>query len=179
MTILDFTRNFRRHMLPTLSLCLWTYATNAYALGATCTVRSTGMAFGNYQPLTYTVKLTSADKTSTADVKVICTGLLATGGYTISLGPSTYGTGNRISTRYLNNTTHGGLYMAYNIFTESAYTTIWGNGFTGSPVTGTGSLILGTSTNNHTVYGKVLAGQNTLKAGIFSDSLTMTLTYNP
>ena len=69
--------------------------------------------------------------------------------------------------------------MAYNIFTESAYTTIWGNGSTGSMVTGTSALILGTSTNNHVVYGKVPAGQSTLKAGNFSDALTMTLTYNP
>ena len=166
-------------MLLAFGFCLWAYAHNASALGATCTVSSTGMAFGVYQPVTFAGKLTSVDKTSTANVKVVCVGLLALGGYSISLGPSTYGTGNLISTRYLNNTTNGGPYMAYNIFTESTYTTVWGNGTIGSRVTGTSALIIGTSTNNHTVYGRVLAGQNTLKAGSFSDALTMTLIYTP
>ena len=179
MTTPDCIRKLFRQALLGFCFCLWTHANNAHALGATCTVSSTGMAFGSYQPLTFAGKLTSVDQTSTANVKVVCTGLLALGGYTISLGSSTYGTGNLISTRYLNNTTNGGPYMAYNIFTESTYTTIWGNGSTGSLVTGTSALIIGTSTNNHTVYGKVLAGQNTLKAGSFSDSLTMTLTYTP
>ena len=179
MTTRDRIFRLRRYTLPALCFCLSVYASNAHALGAVCTVSSTGMAFGSYQPLTFAGKLTSVDKTSTANVRVVCTGLLALGGYTISLGPSTYGTGNLISTRYLNNTTNGGPYMAYNIYTESTYTTIWGNGTTGSLVTGTSALIIGTSTNNHTVYGKVLAGQNTLKAGSFSDGLTMTLTYTP
>ena len=179
MTIHDYIRKFRRYMLPALSLCLWAHANSACALGATCTVSSTGMAFGTYQPLAFAGKLISADITSNADVRVTCSGLLATGSYTISVGPSMYGTGNLISTRYLKNTTSGGAYMAYNIFTESAYTTIWGNGSTGSMVTGTSALILGTSTTNHVVYGKVPAGQSTLKAGNFSDALTMTLTYNP
>lgn len=179
MTTPDCMRKARQYMLLAFGFCLWAHAHNAHALGATCTVSSTGMAFGIYQPVTFAGKLTSLDKLSTANVKVVCTGLLALGGYTISLGPSTYGTGNLISTRYLNNTTNGGPYMAYNIYTESTYTTIWGNGTTGSLVTGTSALIIGTSTNNHTVYGKVLAGQNTLKAGSFSDGLTMTLTYTP
>lgn len=179
MTTPDCIRKFRRCTLLALCFGLWTHAHNAHALGATCTVSSTGMAFGAYQPVTLAGELTSVDKTSTANVRVVCTGLLALGGYTISLGPSTYGTGNLISTRYLNNTTNGGAYMAYNIFTENTYTTIWGNGTTGSLVTGTSALIIGTSTNNHTVYGKVPAGQNTLKAGSFSDSLTMTLTCSP
>ena len=179
MTARDYILRLRRYTLPALCLCMWAQADNAHALVATCSVSSTGMAFGIYQPLTFAGKLTSVDKTSTANVSVVCTGLLATGGYTISLGPSTYGTGNLISTRYLNNATNGGANMAYNIFTEGTYTTIWGNGTTGSLVTGTSALIIGTSTNNHTVYGKVLAGQNTLKAGSFSDSLAMTLTYNP
>ena len=179
MTTSDRIRKFRGCTLLVLCFCLWAHAHNAHALGATCTVSSTGMAFGAYQPLTFAGKLTSVDNTSIANVRVVCTGLLAQGGYTISLGPSTYGTGNLISTRYLNNTTNGGAYMAYNIFTEITHITIWGNGTTGSLVTGTSALILGTSTNNHNVYGKVPAGQNTLKAGSFSDSLTMTLTYTP
>lgn len=179
MTTPDCIRMFRRYIQLALYFCLLTHAHKAHAVGATCTVSSTGMAFGAYQPLTFAGELTSVDTTSAANVREVCTGLLAFGGYSISLGPSTYGTGDRISTRYLNNTTNGGAYLAFNIFTESTYTTIWGNGTIGSLVTGTSALILGTSTNNHTVYGKVMAGQNTLKAGSFSDALTMTLTYSP
>lgn len=179
MTTSDFIRKFRRYTRLALCFCLWINAHNAHAVGATCAVSSTGMAFGAYQPLTFAGELTSVDITSTANVRVVCTGLLALGGYTISLGPSMYGTGNRISTRFLNNTTNGGAYMGYNIFTESTYTTIWGDGTAGSLVNGTSPLTPGTSTSNHTVYGKVPAGQNILKAGSFSDSLTMTLTYTP
>ena len=179
MTTPECIRKLRWYNLLAFCFCLWAHAYNAHARGATCTVSSTGMSFGAYQPLTVAGNLTSVDKTSTADVKVVCTGILAQGGYTISLGQSMYGTGNLISMRYLSNTTNGGAYMAYNIFTKSTYTTIWGNGTTGSLVTGTSALVPGTSTNNHTVYGKVPAGQNTLKAGSFSDALTMTLTYSP
>jgi spore coat protein U-like protein len=38
---------------------------------------------------------------------------------------------------------------------------------------------VGDSNQSQPVYGKIPAGQNTLRAGSFSDSLTMTLTYNP
>ena len=63
------------------------------------------------------------------------------------------------------------------LFVDSGYTTVWGNGIIGSVFSG--SIPVGDSSRTHTAYGKVPAGQNTLKAGSFSDWLTMTITYNP
>lgn len=146
----------------------------AGAHAGSCTVSSPGLAFGIYQPLTFTGKLLSADKTSDASVSVACSGLAEGGSYSIALGPGT--AGNSIIPRYLANS-NGGDPMAYNVYRDAAYTSVWGDGFTGSLITG--SLPVGDSSQSHTVFGRIPAGQNTLKAGSFSGALTITLTYNP
>lgn len=156
-----------------LALGLWSVTT--LILAGSCTVSSGGMAFGTYQPLTLEGKWLSTSKTSSATVSVVCTSIAVGGSYTLSLGPSNYGSGNRIATRYLNNNANGGDLMVFNVFTDPSHTAIWG---------GSGSLLSGTighgdSNQSHTVYGQVPAGQNTLKAGNFSDSLLMTLRYEP
>lgn len=143
---------------------------------AGCSVSSSGLAFGTYQPLTFTGKLTSADVTSHASISIVCTGVVTGGGYTIALGPSTAGTGDRISTRYLANS-NGGDNMRFNVYTNATYTTVWGDGNVGGLLGG--SIPAGDSNQSHAVYGKIPAGQNTLKAGSFTGSVTVTLTYNP
>lgn len=173
MKLASGVRPYRRRALP--ALVLWAAA--GPALAGSCTVSSSGLAFGAYQPLTFAGKLSSADKTSTATVAVVCSAIVAGGSYTISLGAGNYGPGNRISTRYLNNTTNGGDYMAFNVYTDAFYNTVWGNEAAGSPFSG--SIPAGSSNQSHTIYGKIPAGQNTLKAGSFADSLVMTVTYNP
>ena len=166
----------RLRAMLALGLCLVT--SGSFAAGS-CSVSSTGVAFGPYQPVTFAGKLTSVDKPSTATITVSCTGLLSSAAYSIGLGPSSYGSGDRISSRAMNNSTNGGAAMVYNIFTEATYSTVWGNGAIGTSIGGNAPLIAGSSTQSHTVYGKVAAGQTNLKAGSFSDSLTMTITYNP
>lgn len=146
------------------------------ALAGTCSVSSSGLVFGLYQPLTFPGKLTSSNVASTASVSVVCSGIVTGGSYTISAGAGNYGPGNRISVRYLANAS-GGPLMAYNVWTDASYTTVWGDGSVGSLIGG--SITAGNSNQSHTAYGSIPAGQNTLKAGFFSDSLTMTLTYNP
>jgi spore coat protein U-like protein len=42
-----------------------------------------------------------------------------------------------------------------------------------------GSIPPGDSNQSHTVYGRIPGGQNTLWAGQYSGSLTMTITYSP
>lgn len=164
----------RRLMAASLLLAL----AAAGSAQAACSVTSTGLAFGAYQPLAFSGKLTSADVPSTATVSVTCT--LHLTGYTLTLGAGNYGPGNRISTRYLNNGTNGGPYMAYNVYTDASYNTPWGDGTAGSGSAITGSIdlfCLLPCTRTHTVNGKIPAGQNTLKAGSFSDTLTITVTY--
>jgi spore coat protein U-like protein len=164
-----------RQRVVALGVGLW--AASTPVLGGSCAVGSTGLAFGSYQPLTFAGKMSSTDKTSTATVSVLCTGIDVGGSYTISLGAGTYGPGNRISTRYLYNTTSSGDYMAFNAYTEGSYNTVWGNETAGSVLSG--NIPTGSSSQTHTVYGKVPAGQNTLKPGSFADSLVMTITYVP
>jgi spore coat protein U-like protein len=164
-------------MLFALLFALLVLTAGKPAHAAGCTVSSPGLAFGAYQPLTVPGKLTSSNKESTATISVACTGIVTGGSYTIALGPSLVGAGNGISTRYLANAS-GGDYMAFNVYKELSYSTIWGDGITaGSMITG--SIAAGDSSQSHSVYGKIPAGQSTLKAGSFTDSLTMTLTYNP
>lgn len=159
-----------RAMLAALPALGW----HAGAQAGSCTVSSSGLAFGTYQPLTFIGKLLSADKTSDAAISVACTALAQGGGYSIALGPSTVG--NSIATRYLANAS-GGPAMAFNVYRDATYTSLWGDGFTGGLITG--SLPVGDSNQSHTVFGRIPAGQSTLWPGSFAGSLTITLTYNP
>lgn len=68
-------------------------------------------------------------------------------------------------------------FAAYDIYKDSGCTTQWKGGvsqFSGTFVFAVGSL---TGTLNQTYYGCVFKGQNTLPAGIYSDTVTMTLNY--
>ncbi len=148
------------------------------AAQAGCTVSSTGMAFGAYQPLTVSGSLVSSDKTSDASIAMVCTGISVLSSYTLALGPSTVGPGDRVSNRYLANTS-GGADMQFNIYTNPLHTTVWGNGSSGSLISGVIPISLGSTTQTVTVYGRIPGGQATLRAGSFSGSLLITLTYNP
>ncbi len=148
------------------------------AAQAGCTVSSSGLAFGAYQPLSVSGNLISSDKTSDASIAIVCTGISVLSSYTLALGPSTTGAGDRISNRYLSNTS-GGADMLFNVYTNPLHTTVWGNGSTGSLISGVIPISLGSTTQTVTVYGRIPGGQATLRAGSFSGSLLMTLTYNP
>jgi spore coat protein U-like protein len=159
--------------LVALALC---GATGTSLAAGACSVSSTGLAFLAYQSVTFAGKLTSADKDSTATVSVVCTGIAVGGGYTIALGAGHYGPGDRIASRYLNNATPGGGFMQYNVYRDAARTMVWGT----SPGTMLGGTIpVGSSNQSQTVYGRIPAGQTSLKAGSFSDSLVMTISYEP
>lgn len=173
------TRVGRHLKVMVLGAGLWSITTATHALLATCTVSTTPLVFGAYQPLTFSGKISSADKTSTATVTVACSGLLQLSSYTLSLGAGNYGLGDRISTRYLNNTTQSSDNMAFNVYTDVGYATVWGNGAIGSQISGSAPLVLGQSSQTHTAYGKIPAGQSSLKAGSYADTLNITLTYNP
>ena len=162
------------HPLRLFLAALILIAVSSPAIAGACSVSSSGLAFGAYQPLTFAGKLVSADKTTDGAISVVCTGIVTGGSYSISLGPST--TGNSISPRYLDRI-GGGSAMVYNIYREASFTSIWGNGVTGSVLAG--NLPVGDSNHTHTVYGRIPAGQRSLRAGNYSASLTMTITYEP
>jgi spore coat protein U-like protein len=164
--------------MPALIRCaavaLLSLACAANAMAGACSVSATPLAFGPYQPLTFAGKLNSADRTTDASVSVVCTAIAGGGSYTITLAPSA--AGNSIVPRYLAHDA-GGPGMAFNVYLDGAYASVWGDGFTGSVITG--SIASGDSRKTHTVYGKLPAGQSSLRVGSYSGSLTMRITYDP
>lgn len=156
------------HVLPAAALLLTLAA--AGQAHAACTASSSGLAFGSYQPLTFAGKFTSKNLTSTATVTVTCDRLSGALGYTLKLGPSP--AGGSISPRYMSNS-RGGDNMAFNLYTDTNYLSVWGDDSSGNTITH-GAL---NGTFAHTVYGKIPANQNTLKAGDFTTTLIITLTY--
>ena len=144
------------------------------AFAAGCSISSSGLAFGLYQPFTFAGKRTSVDNVSDAVVSLACTGISGAGSYTIALGPSI--AGNSIYPRYLANS-NGGTPMVFNIYRDPGYSVIWGDGVTGDLLSG--SIPAGDSFRQHTVYGRAPAGQSALKAGSFHGILNITVTYSP
>lgn len=148
------------------------------AIAGSCSVSSSGLAFGSYQPLIFAGKLTSADVLSTATISISCAGISLGGSYTISLGPTSAG-GSSSNPRRLSNS-NGGDAMQFNVYTDATRQTVWGDGATGAQFAGTIAInLFGTQTFSHTAYGKIPGSQNTLNAGSFSATPTMTLIYNP
>lgn len=132
------------------------------------------MTFGTYQPLTFSTKLLSADKESTSTISVVCTDIGVGGSYTIDLGDIGGSTANR---KLAHSTEPGAESMQFNIFTDINRTIVWGNGSTGARMAG--DIPTGNSNRSHTAYGRIPAGQSTLRAGQYTGSGTVTLTYNP
>lgn len=138
-------------------------ATSTMAVSATvltaCLVTSTPLVFGVYDTSGAAINVSST-------VGVTCTG---NSSYTIALGAGT-GFGATFAARKMS---FGEATLDYNIYTDAAHTTVWGNGTVGgSTVSGTGTLGLVT----HTAYGSIPAGQST-DAGVYTDSVSVTLNY--
>lgn len=161
---------------PARALCL--LLLGALAAGAhagSCTVSANGLAFGTtYQPITFPGKLASADAKTNATVTITCIGIASAAGYTVSLGPSPVN--NSIEPRYMAHD-GGGPPMVFNVYRDDAYTSVLGDGIVGSLLSGT--IAAGDSATTLGVYGRVPAGQNTLRPGSYSASLPMTLSYQP
>ncbi|WP_332815728.1 Csu type fimbrial protein [Ramlibacter sp.] len=164
----------RKPLRSSVALALVSLGSASIAMAGSCSVGSTGMAFGRYQPLTFAGKLASSDRTADATVTLSCIAITTGGSYTITLGPSAQG--NSIVPRYL---THdaGGPAMSFNIYTDTTYTSVWGDGFVGAVIGG--SIPVGDSSRSHTVFGRVAAGQSQLRVGNYASSLTVRITYNP
>ena len=75
-------------------------------------------------------------------------------------------------TRYMVN---GSYQLNYNVYTSNSYATIWGDG-TGGTSTQT-VVATGVPNQTLTAYGQVPAGQTTVPAGAYNDTLTVTVTY--
>lgn len=134
-----------------------------------CTVTTTSVLFANYNPLAYG----NTDSTGTVTVKC--------GGVAGLLIPFTIafdkGGGPSISSRRL---AFGANALSYNLYIDNTYTTVWGDGTTGTMVAG-GLLLdaLGLSPGLvYTVYGRIPGRQTTVPpGGPYIDAVSVTLTY--
>src|SRR5438094_359813 len=118
------------------------------------------LGFGNYDVFSATSRTTSQS------ISVSC---LVPTTMTVSIGASS--TSGSIANRQMAQAAGSGR-LAYNIYRDSGFTQLWGDGTAGTtPLTLT--VVLNTS---FTVYGKVDAGQN-VPAGTYAD--TVVITINP
>lgn len=143
----------------------------AAAQAATCTISATGVSFGTYVPsnesptdITGTVTVTCSSTTN------------QTVSYTIALNAGV-NSGSSFSNRRM---TNGATFLSYQLYTNSARTTVWGDG-TGGTSTVTGSFRCNRCTNtkrNSTDYGRLPGLQWSAAPGLYSDTITATVTFN-
>ncbi|MDN3556609.1 Csu type fimbrial protein [Halomonas maura] len=125
----------------------------------TCEIAATDLAFGTYDPNA------ADDMDGTSTVTATCT---SGTNYDIGLdtGQNTPSTTTRAMSDGVTNT------LDYELYSDSARTTVWGNtvGDDTLNVTSAGGA------ENHTVYGQIPAGQFE-PAGSYSDTINVTVTY--
>lgn len=134
---------------------------------ATCTVAATNVAFGAYN------RLSPTPLDAAGNIQVTCSGLAGLLiNYQIQLSPG--GSGS-YSPRAM---VSGPGSLAYNLYTNAARTSIWGNGSGGTVTVNDGVLLqlLSPIVRNYPLYGRVPASQN-VPAGAYSDTITVTVIY--
>lgn len=126
-----------------------------------CTVSSTPVAFSTVNPIS------GSAATATGTVSVTCTNGT---GWGASAGLGT-GTGATFSSRKMKSGTN---LLNYNLFTDAAYSTVWGDGTSSTAkVSNTGS---GTA-QVFNVYGQVPSGQTSVVTGDYTDVVSVTISY--
>jgi spore coat protein U-like protein len=130
-------------------------------VNAHCAVSALGLTFPNVDP-------TSTQTDGATTVTVNCT---KNSPYTVGLDAGV-STGSTIPNRLM---ASGANTMQYNLYTDVARSTIWGNS-AGSWVAGTGAGMGTAQVLN--VYGRVASGQTNLAVGLFTEpTITVTVTY--
>lgn len=124
---------------------------------AICTVNTTSVQFGSYDVFL------AAPTQTTGTVSVSCT---PTTPFTIALNGGLHGTpSQRALLKAGSNET-----LLYNLYTNPSYSIVWGDG------TASTATVAGTSSSPIQIYGMV-AGQQDVSVGIYTDSVTVTVTY--
>jgi spore coat protein U-like protein len=152
-----------KRRLPTafaaLVALLW--ATQPGAAATTCTVASTGVNFGVYNPLS------GGDALSNGLVVLFCS---ASTPVKITLSR---GGGKSYQPRLMKN---GKVQLSYNLYLDAATSTVWGDG-TGGTQTYTNSNPPAGQIIALPVYGRVPAGQLQATNGSYADTVVATLTF--
>ena len=147
-------------LTPTFAVAQTNPATTTFGVSTTvlkdCIVSATALGFGNY---------TGAVNTAQSTVTVTCTNSTT---YTVGLGPG-LASGATVTTRQMQN---GAALLNYGLYSDSAWTTNWGNTLATNWVSGTGNG----AAQNLTVYGQIPAAQY-VTPGSYADTISVTVTY--
>ncbi len=159
-------KNIIRHIL--VLLLALPFPALAACARCTCTASATGVFFGTYNPFS------GLGAENTGNVRINCGGGVGTVAYTIQLDRGIYSAG--FSPRRLGG--RGSSRLNYNLYTNPAHTTIWGDGSGGTGVIFDSlSVVNGGSSRVHIVYGRIPARQTWVVAGHYSDTVTFTIIY--
>lgn len=149
--------------LGTLAL-LAIACTSLPARAQTCNFTITNINFGDIDVTTNTAFTATATYTAT------CSALASATRTCPSVGDGTGGSSSG-SPRHL---VSGGNQLAFNLFSDGSYATIWGSYFWGNPYTppavDIGTVILGNGSATLTMHARIPAGQQTLPAGLYSSN---------
>lgn len=144
----------------------WSTSSQALIIIGSCSVSATSVLFGTYDPASFT------PRNGTGTVTLNCTivlGLLDTWTLLLSRGGSSTYLPRRLAS--------GANTLNYNLYTNAARTTVWGDGSAGtSTMSNSSTLSIGTSSVEYTVYGQIPARQDR-PPGTYSDSITVTVNY--
>jgi spore coat protein U-like protein len=149
----------RSLILAAQALAAIVCAAVAQPCAAGCTLGSQSVVFGNYNPLN------GSAIESVGYVNVNCDNGTP---YTIRLSAG----GGSFSPRRMANGAHT---LDYNLYTDTARTTVWGDGIAAGTVSvsssGTGATV------DHPVYGRIPGSQTSAYIGGYTDTITVTLTF--
>jgi spore coat protein U-like protein len=163
-----------RHVCSAAALAVLSMLVASPALGgATCSVAATGVAFGAYDVSVPT------PNDSTGTVTVTCSYVAPGGAMDVSIQTAlSPGNSGSYSPRQM---AAGAARLNYNLFLNSARSTVWGNGLAGTGIA-TATLRVGPGVGNGTrsadfpVYGRVPALQG-VGLGNYSDVIVVTVTF--
>ncbi|MDE2465160.1 MAG: spore coat protein U domain-containing protein [Alphaproteobacteria bacterium] len=161
-------QSFLRHAaLALLLACGLSAPASAACLSCTCSVSATGLRFGHFDPVSPT------PTSSTSQLRLSCWTTRSPELVTYEVALS-HGLSGSFATRLM---LGAGDQLAYNLYTDSAHTTIWGDG-TGGSTTLSGSM---TATRRRqrtdlTVYGQI-PPQQIVRAGNYADTIVVTINY--
>ena len=148
--------------------CLGAIAGTPAHAALVCTITTTVMSFGSYNPL----QTGPVDITATLEVTCTVTGILpALILATVTLNGATTGGQRQIK--------NGVVPLNYQLFSDSARATAWGDG-TGGSVSKAVSGLAGIGAPYHTtltVYGRLLARQPGATVGLYNDQISVSIAY--
>lgn len=135
-------------------------------LGCSCSVATTAVTFGNYNPISATAT------TANGNVAVTCSALVIfTASYVISMAK---GNSTTYTPRFMN---LSGVHLNYNLYTTAGFASIWGDGTGGTITVSDSYTAVGLSeTRNYTPFGQIPALQ-VVGAGTYTDTVLVTVTY--